>query len=296
MALIDQFNAFSLNDIDNYISSQQEENLNLDFKIVNGANLSNSDDKKNLAKALSGFANSSGGLIVWGVDARKNANGIDCANGKQEIDPLPLLISKLNELTGRGVNPIVEGVLHKSIPTTGDKGFAVTFIPESDSGPHMAKLGEDRYYKRSGDSFYRMEHFDLEDMFGRRKKPLLRLTYNIDKVDRIVLGIENIGRGVAKSPYLSFIVPEPYRLNEYGVDGNRGWALPILKHAGHNRTCKFGGGGMITIHPGMILDVAILWFGLGIGNHPNVPREIKIKYKIAAEDYPLKQSEVIAKL
>lgn len=29
----------------------------------------------------------------------------------------------------------------------------------------MAKLEEDRYYKRSGDSFYRMEHFDLEDMF-----------------------------------------------------------------------------------------------------------------------------------
>ena len=30
----------------------------------------------------------------------------------------------------------------------------------------MAKLGEDRYYKRSGDSFRKMEHFDLEDMFG----------------------------------------------------------------------------------------------------------------------------------
>jgi hypothetical protein len=296
MALINQFNALSLNDINNYITSQQEENLNLDFKLVNGANLGGNEDRKNLAKALSGFANSSGGLIVWGVDARKNASGIDCAIGTQEIDPLSLLISRLNELTGRGVNPIVEGVLHKSIPTTGDKGFAVTLVPESDSGPHMAKLGEDRYYKRSGDSFYRMEHFDLEDMFGRRKKPLLQLTYSIENVDRIVLGIENIGRGVAKSPYLSFIVPEPYILSEFGVDGNRGWALPVLKHAGRSRTCKFGGGGMITIHPGMVLDVAILWFGIGRPNVPNVPSEIKIKYEIAAEDYPLKQSEVSVKL
>ena len=40
----------------------------------------------------------------------------------------------------------------------------------------MAKLGENRYYKRSGDSFYQMEHFDLEDMFGRRRKPKLKMS------------------------------------------------------------------------------------------------------------------------
>jgi hypothetical protein len=39
----------------------------------------------------------------------------------------------------------------------------------------MAKFGQDRYYKRSGDTFRRMEHFDLEDMFGRRPRPKLEL-------------------------------------------------------------------------------------------------------------------------
>lgn len=31
------------------------------------------------------------------------------------------------------------------------------------------------YYKRSEDGCYRLEHFDLEDMFGRRQRPLLEL-------------------------------------------------------------------------------------------------------------------------
>ncbi len=43
----------------------------------------------------------------------------------------------------------------------------------------MAKLGEDRYYKRNGQQFLKMEHFDLEDMFGRRQKPDLKI--NISK-------------------------------------------------------------------------------------------------------------------
>ena len=31
----------------------------------------------------------------------------------------------------------------------------------------MAKLGENRYYQRSGDQFRMMEHFQVADMFGR---------------------------------------------------------------------------------------------------------------------------------
>jgi AhpD family alkylhydroperoxidase len=123
---------------------------------------------------VSGFANSSGGIIVWGVDARKNAQDVDCAVGRKEIEPIKLFLSRLNALTGQAVSPIVDGIRHRAIETTENSGFAITLVPETESGPHMAKLGEDRYYKRSGDSFYKMEHFDLEDMFGRRPEANLR--------------------------------------------------------------------------------------------------------------------------
>jgi predicted HTH transcriptional regulator len=69
--LAEDFERIDLNEVNDYVAAQQEENLVLEFKSVNSADLSNADDKKNLAKALSGFANSSGGIIVWGVEARK---------------------------------------------------------------------------------------------------------------------------------------------------------------------------------------------------------------------------------
>jgi Putative DNA-binding domain len=210
VSLTDQFDALTLESVGNYVTSRQEENLTLDFKLINRADLNHSDDKKNLAKALSGFANSSGGLIVWGVDARKDEDGTDCAIDAREIQPISQLLARLNELTSRAVDPPVDGVGHKAIVSGEDKGFAVTFVPESESGPHMAKLGEDRYYKRSGDTFYRMEHFDLEDMFGRRKKPKLTLEAKfIPNRAEILIGVRNEGRGTAKAPYLSFVIPDP---------------------------------------------------------------------------------------
>ena len=33
------------------------------------------EERRNFAKAVSGFANSDGGLIVWGIDARPNSDG-----------------------------------------------------------------------------------------------------------------------------------------------------------------------------------------------------------------------------
>jgi len=103
-----------------FVENNQEENLNLEFKTIRRADLIDRDDKKNFAKALSGFANSDGGLVIWGVNAKKNAQGIDCACGFNEIKPLSLFVSKLNDFTGEFVKPIVDRVTHKKIVSSDD--------------------------------------------------------------------------------------------------------------------------------------------------------------------------------
>jgi hypothetical protein len=208
MNLAETFEGLSTHDIEEYIRLEQEEHLHLDFKTVNKADLSR-EDRRNFAICISGFANSDGGLIIWGVDARKNDQEIDCASEPKEIASIKLFVSKLNEYTGQAVSPIVDGVRHKAIETTPGKGFAVTLVPESDAGPYMAKLGEDRYYKRSGGGFYRMEHFDLEDMFGRRQKPKIRpgVTHirssETTDDEKFEITIQNLGRAVGK--YTGFL-------------------------------------------------------------------------------------------
>jgi len=208
MNLEDTFESLDSSAIQQWILDKKEEHLQLDFKRVSDPNVANRDDRKNFSKSLSGFANSSGGLIVWGIDARKNDRGIDCATALALIDPVQAFLSRLNELTGQSTSPLVDNVRHRAIHFENDRGCVVTFVPESQSGPHMAKLGEDRYYKRSGDRFYIMEHFDLEDMFGRRAKPNLTVritrTFLEDSTNEILrFSIANTGKYLAK--YVHFV-------------------------------------------------------------------------------------------
>ena len=72
--------------IEEFITDRKAEDLFLDFKRSSdngaGAKLSN-NDRKNLAKAISGFANSEGGVVVvWGVDCSLDEDGADVARAK----------------------------------------------------------------------------------------------------------------------------------------------------------------------------------------------------------------------
>jgi hypothetical protein len=160
----------------------------------------------------------------------------------------------------------------------------------------MAKMSEDRYFKRSGDRLYRMEHFDLEDMFGRRQKPKLKLhtrTIRGGSIGgggetkhkaKLVLGIENIGRGVAKTPYLDVEVFPPYPIDGGGLDGNHHEGLPRLPVAGGKAT-RYGGSADNVIHPSLILEVAAVEL-TAVETHKLqliMPRPLTLRYVIAAE-------------
>lgn len=299
MDLENQYNSIDLNALDTFVLEQQQEHLHLDFKLVSKPDMGR-DDRRNLAKAISGFANSDGGLIVWGVEARKNADGVDCATRLVEISPLALFVSKLNQLTSEAVNPTVDRIRHRAIVKSGDSGFALTIVPTSDSGPHMAKLGEDRYYKRSGDSFRKMEHFDLEDMFGRRKRPVLSLTYRLDKgsiIRRgedtegevlIFIGIENRGRGSAKAPYLSLDVCLPYRLSSFTSAISRVQGMYRLPNAQGSNWARFEGMADVVIHPGTVYEVTRVEGTVS----NNTAAALQLTYEIAAEDFPLQRGKL----
>jgi hypothetical protein len=210
------FGALGLDQIDRYVATRANETVQLEFKTISTANFDQRPDRRNLAVSLGGFANSSGGIIVWGIDARKVKEGYVVS--KARIAGLANFMMRLHELTGEAISPAIEGVLHKSIPMDDDMGYAATFVPESDSGPHMSKLGEDRYYKRNSDRFLRMEHFDLEDMFGRRPKPVLKLNIqshdiNSDGSESLSFAISNAGRAVAKYPGVLMIFNNVSMLN-----------------------------------------------------------------------------------
>src|SRR5262245_49050380 len=59
--------------VEEWISEKQPETLNLDFKTKSDANKEGlgGHDKKNIAKTLSAFANTEGGLLILGIATTK---------------------------------------------------------------------------------------------------------------------------------------------------------------------------------------------------------------------------------
>lgn len=203
------------------------------------------------------------------------------------------------EFTASAANPSVSGVEHRSLPDSNgsaNHGFVVTYVPASDGGPHMAKLGEDRYYKRSGASFLKMEHFDIADMFGRRPHPKLTLSYkkfghspygskfrfNFDLI------LENHGRGSAQAPYLAFRVGDPFAWNSFGIDGNGHHGLPRLPSS--DNFYRFGASGDVFLHPGAALAVTAVTAYI-VASSP--ASEAAIDYEICAADLPLEKGTLV---
>jgi hypothetical protein len=292
MSLRDIFEGLTLDGIRQFVDNRREEDLHLDFKLVADSSLTR-DDRKNLAIALSGFANSDGGIVVWGVDARPNGDGVDCATALREIPNVQLCLTRLNEFTGQYVVPLVDGVIHRRLLSTGDGGFCVSLIPPSDAGPHMAKGGDDRYYKRSGSAFYRLEHFDIADMFGRRRRPLLALRLAPERNGgSLLVIIRNDGRGAARAPYLGLELPPGYAPSTQSayVDGRLG-LRPLGQHGGLH---SFGGEANTVIHVGQEMIVTRLEARARMPDgRPIVDGDQVFRYELAAEDAPMMTGQVV---
>jgi len=276
----------------------KEENLLLEVKRATVP--MSDDDKKNLSIALSGFANSSGGVLIFGLLAVKADNDEpDIISKEEPIKDLDRFLPEVQSLIGEAVFPIVDKVQAKAVRYAGDlsRGFVLVLIPESDRGPHRAMLKKTskQYYKRAGDSFYMMEHFDLADMFGKRRRPDLRvrwrlghISFSLDKPYRfaIILGLENTGRGIARYPLLEMRSMSGALLFDYGIDGNRHQGLPLLE-GDRPGDLTLAGGVNDVIHPATIKEIV----ALGFFDATTMP-DINFRLTVAAEDLEAQMQQI----
>jgi hypothetical protein len=104
------------------------------------------------------------------------------------------------------VQPFVDGVKIESIleEDHSGAGYIKVLIPRSDKAPHRAMRADREYFRRSTEGFYRLEHFDLEDAFGRRPHPSLALLLELmprgcdDPHEDLRVAMRNDGRGLAR--------------------------------------------------------------------------------------------------
>lgn len=212
--------------LEQLIADREPESLFLDFKRSPQDGVSKTlspEDNKNLSKAISGFANSSGGIVVCGVDCRRHpATGNELAH-KHPLADASGFTTKLQAAVSRTTIPPHPGVqvLYFDEPSQSPAGYVVVYVPQSLIGPIRA-LVSNHYHVRTGSDFSFLPHDVLAGMFGRVPQPnadlnLISHPARLDsKPDHLTIEfgfvVVNLGAVVGERPYLSaFIGDLPQR-------------------------------------------------------------------------------------
>lgn len=157
--------------IHRWIEERRQEAVQLDFtaKVRSAHGRLDKDDKAVIGPALSAFANLAGGLLVIGVQTSKS-DEIDAASKADPIKDIARFKNDAVRATAELLMPRHPGIEIEIVEekTARGSGYLAIWVERSERRPHRSEAsGDKRYYKRSGDSSFVMEHYDVEDAFKR---------------------------------------------------------------------------------------------------------------------------------
>ena len=176
---------WTLEKVEQYITDGVEENLHLDYKGA-GAISKTDGKKKEISKDVSAFANSDGGIIIYGLrefdDAQRNhlPESIESINGTE--------FSKewLEQVINSSISPRIKGIKITPIQVgeiEDNRVIFVTEIPKSNTA-HQAK--DKRYYKRYNFESIMMEDFEIKDIINRLSKTEVQIKFDFSIPKRIL--------------------------------------------------------------------------------------------------------------
>jgi hypothetical protein len=142
----------------------------LDFKEQPTTNLQDPKWRSMWIEALAGFANNQGGVVVWGIEARKDPiTNLDVAIGIKPINNPLGVKSRLAELQRQATDPPLGNVEIEPYesPSAPGTGFVVCFVPEGPYKPYRAEFSPSKaqYIIRAGDNFVTISRSVLASMF-----------------------------------------------------------------------------------------------------------------------------------
>lgn len=160
---------YNIDDIIALIDNDAEESVHLDFKAA--GSLSKDDKKKaEIAKDVSAFANSDGGIIVYGIEEQEHK-----AHALSYIDGNTYTKEWLEQVIQDNIQRRIEGLEIFPIRDNGDitKSIYIVKIPRSSNTPHMS--ADKCYYKRNNFRSVKMEEYEVRDLFYRESTPNLKI-------------------------------------------------------------------------------------------------------------------------
>jgi len=198
----------SLNDwskIEELINEGESEGLYIECKSPTRPTL-DKDKKIKLAQAISGFSNTGGGIIIWGVSTTKHEHSsLDILSQIEEIGNCDNFARQINGIILTLTTPSVTNSKTKTIKKSkkNSRGIIVTYIPKSGGDPIQSNK-DNHFYFRNGDGFAILPYEMLKRLFASTESPDLHAVFDsrIVKLERdiweIPIIITNLSSAVAQ--------------------------------------------------------------------------------------------------
>jgi len=178
----------SIDDLRSWIDGDPpKEDQILDYKAASQITGAKALDKNKLkaiwSEACSGFANTSGGVLIFGIATHESGD----SNRSPSKPALCFDLVKTEELllmfAQNNCDPPVQNIEAKAFnlkeKEDGPEGVVVCLVPESSTKPHKAmQAAKPDYYLRLQDGFYSAPHSILRALFNSSSRPEVELRFS----------------------------------------------------------------------------------------------------------------------
>lgn len=190
------------------IDNSVEENLSLDYKRADSLSKIDGRRRIEVTKDVSSFANSSGGVLIYGIaefgdDTKRHL--------PERFDPIARneISKEWLEQVIQTIQPRIEDVLIHPvvISESGNTVCYVVEVPQSHTA-HMAR--DHRYYRRHNFNVLAMEDYEVRDVMNRRKHPKIAAAIQAVRNPvggQILVKLTNTGPVLANSYVVNLEIP-----------------------------------------------------------------------------------------
>lgn len=192
----------SIEEMDKLIKDGVQEDLHLDYKESPALD---KNKRHEIAKDISAFANSDGGILIYGIIEKDNLpigkdNGVDHTKFSRET---------FEQIISSNITPRIDSIRIVPIPISTKTSIYVVEIPKSERAPHQAP--DKKYYKRFNFQSVGMEDYEINDVRNRRNivLPLINVDVETKSGFMAYFKVSNVGSLPALN--VSFSVPENIR-------------------------------------------------------------------------------------
>ncbi|HEY0459273.1 MAG TPA: ATP-binding protein [Pyrinomonadaceae bacterium] len=193
--------------LQNFITSEIEESLTLEYKSAEALDR-NETKKKEITKDVSAFANSAGGILIYGIREFEQENRRHLPEKITPVDRRQYPREWVEQII-QAIRPRIDGiVIHSVSLSSGETDVAyVIEIPQSNTA-HQAS--DQRYYKRFNFQAVPMEDYEIRDVIFREQTPNIALNFLIEitpESQSLVIQARNSGSAFAQ--YVAVFLDAP---------------------------------------------------------------------------------------